>query len=53
MAKEKYTEPKSFFPKDIRKEFKLGEYAEPEKKPKEENKGVTNEDFRRYLKGEK
>ncbi len=34
MAKSKvYVEPEEYFPKDIRKEFGLGEYAKP--KPKE------------------
>ena len=29
-----YMEPDDYFPKEIRKEFKLGEYAEDAKKPK-------------------
>ena len=29
-----YAEPDDYFPKEIRKEFKLGEYAEDAKKPK-------------------
>ena len=32
MGKIKYSEPSEYFPESIRKEFKLGEYAEPEKK---------------------
>ena len=32
MAKEKYVEPKDFMPKDIRKKYGLGEFAEEEKK---------------------
>ena len=35
MKKEiKYSEPASYFPKSVRKEFKLGEYAETNSKPK-------------------
>jgi len=54
MKKAKYTEPKEYIPKDIRKEFKLGEYAEKEDKKanKKEERTITNEDFRKYLKGE-
>ena len=52
MKNAKYTEPTNYFPKDVRKEFKLGEFAEkPETKEKKE-RNVTNEDFRKYLKGE-
>ena len=35
MAKTTYTEPADYFPKELRKQYKLGEYAEgarPEKK---------------------
>lgn len=31
MAKGMYTEPSNYFPKEIRKEFGLGEYAKKEK----------------------
>ena len=27
-----YSEPSDYFPKSVRKEFKIGEYAEPAKK---------------------
>lgn len=30
-----YSEPAGFFPEEIRKEFKLGEYADDAKKPAE------------------
>lgn len=33
MKKVTYSEPASFFPKELRKEFGLGEYAKTEKKP--------------------
>lgn len=53
MAKN-YTEPSNFFPKEVLKEFKLGEYAEeePEKKEKKD-RDITNEEFREYIKNGK
>ena len=57
MAKAGYTEPSNYFPKEIRKEFKLGEYAEPEEQdPSLKNKkdrDITNEEFREYIKNGK
>ena len=39
MAKVVYKEPASYFPKEVRKEFGLGEYAKTEKpKPKDKPK---------------
>lgn len=32
-----YKEPTDFFPKEIRKKYKLGEYAEKENTPKKED----------------
>lgn len=43
----KYTEPSDFIPKSIRKELKLGEFAEDEKKEKE-NRDL-NQAFRDYV----
>ena len=45
----KYKEPDDFIPKDIRKKYKLGEFAEDEQKQKEE-KDKLNKDFRDYVK---
>lgn len=45
-----YKEPDDFFPKDIRKKAKIGEFAEQPKKD-EKNKKVSNEDFRKYVDG--
>lgn len=45
----KYKEPNDFIPKDIRKKYKLGEFAEDEQKQKEE-KDKLNKDFRDYVK---
>nr|DAF74471.1 MAG TPA: hypothetical protein [Caudoviricetes sp.] len=36
--KVKYVEPPEYIPKSLRKEFKLGEYAEKPKKKKDEKK---------------
>lgn len=44
----KYKEPNDFIPKDIRKKYKLGEFAEDEQKQKEE-KDKLNKDFRDYV----
>lgn len=43
-----YKEPEEFIPEDIRKEFKLGEYAEEEN---EEEKRELNKTIRDYVKG--
>lgn len=43
-----YKEPEEFIPEDIRKEFKLGEYAEEEN---EEEKREVNKTIRDYVKG--
>lgn len=47
MKKEKYTEPADYFPKSIRKESKIGEFAEEEKKAKE--KRELDQKFRDYV----
>ncbi len=44
----KYTEPTDFIPKSIRKELKLGEFAEEEEKKKKE-KEKLNKEFRDYV----
>lgn len=50
-----YSEPTNYFPKEILKKYKLGEYAEEEKqeKPKKKDRDITNEEFREYLKNGK
>lgn len=48
MDKAKYTEPSDFFPKEIRKEFGLGEFAKPEKTEKKK-KDDMNKQFREYV----
>ena len=45
-----YKEPDDFFPKDIRKKAKIGEFAEQPKK-EENGKKISNEEFRNYLNG--
>ena len=35
-----YTEPVDYFPKELRKKYKLGEYAETEEKKKPAKKAV-------------
>ena len=47
MSKEKYTEPSDYFPKSVRKEAKIGEFAEDDKKKKEKEK--ENQQFRDYV----
>lgn len=39
MKKITYSEPADYFPKEIRKSCKIGEYAEKSKKEKPTNKG--------------
>ncbi len=43
-VKTSYQEPADFFPKELRKELKMGEYAEDEseKKKKDENKAFRD-----------
>lgn len=50
MAKLKYVEPAEYFPKEVRKEFGLGEFAkkEPEDKKEKETREL-NEKFRDYV----
>ena len=45
-----YKEPDDYFPKDIRKKMKIGEFAEQPKKEEKGNK-ISNEEFRNYLNG--
>lgn len=45
-----YSEPDDYFPKDIRKKMKIGEFAEQPKK-EEKGKKISNEEFRNYLNG--
>lgn len=51
MAKNKYTEPTDYIPKSIRKELKLGEYAEEETKKKE--KRELNKEIREFVNNKK
>lgn len=46
MRNSKFTEPDDYIPKEIRKELKLGEFAEDEKE-KEDKK--LNKEFRDYV----
>lgn len=52
MKNKPYREPVDFFPKELRKEFKLGEYSEEaeeqRKREKEENK-KANDQIRNYV----
>ena len=50
MAKAKYTEPTDYIPKEIRKELKIGEFAEEEKKEPEKKKDL-NKEIRDFVKG--
>ena len=52
MKRAKYTEPNDYIPKDIRKELKIGEFAEDEKKTKKE-RTISNEEFKNYVDGKK
>ncbi len=50
MAKKSYIEPDNYFPKTVRKEFKIGEYNEDTKeKEKEREKREVNKAFREYV----
>lgn len=54
MKRAKYTEPDDYIPKDIRKELKIGEFAEDEKDKKENNeRTVSNKEFRDWVNGKK
>lgn len=46
-VKTTYVEPADYFPKEIRKKWKLGEYAEDEKKAERKKE---NKEFRDYVK---
>ena len=50
MAKEKYTEPSDYIPKDIRKKYGLGEFVEEEKK---KGNRTLNDAFKEYDKKNK
>ena len=50
MAKAKYIEPTDYIPKAIRKELKLGEYAEDEEK---KEKRELNKKIRNYVNDKK
>ena len=52
MNRAKYTEPSDFIPKDIRKEFKLGEFADETKKV-EKAKKETNRNIRNFVNDKK
>lgn len=53
MKRAKYTEPTDFIPKDIRKEFKIGEFAENAEKKDKKERSISNEEFRNYVDGKK
>ena len=53
MGKMGYTEPAEYIPKAIRKELKLGEFAEDDDKAKKETKEKTNQAIRDFVKGKK
>lgn len=48
MAKNKYTEPAEYFPKEIRKKFKIGEFYEEPKDDKEQRE-KENKAFRDFV----
>ena len=48
-----YTEPSNYIPKDIRKEFKVGEFAEPEKEDKKKGERTLQDAFDEYEKKSK
>ena len=52
MAKN-YTEPSNYFPKEVLKEFKLGEYAEQEEKNKKKGERTLQDAFNEYEKKSK
>ena len=52
MKKTKYAEPTDYIPKSIRKELKLGEYAEEETESKKEKREL-NKEIRDYVKNNK
>lgn len=45
-----YSEPKDFLPKEIRKKYGLGEFAN---EPKQDEKKKENEEVRKIFKGQK
>ena len=53
MQRAKYTEPDDFFPKSVRKEAKIGEYAETnsDKEKEKKEKRDLNDKFRDFIKG--
>lgn len=50
MKRAKYTEPTDFIPEDIRKELKLGEYAE-EQEDEEQERAKENKELRKIING--
>ena len=48
-----YSEPTNYFPKEVLKEFKLGEYAEEEKKDKKKGERTLQDAFNEYEKKNK
>lgn len=48
-----YSEPKDYIPKELRKKYGLGEFANDEPKPKQDKKRAKeNEELRKVFKGE-
>lgn len=45
-----YSEPKDYIPKDLRKKYGLGEFAQDEPK-KDEKRAKENEELRKVFKG--
>lgn len=55
IVRAKYVEPKDYIPEEIRKELKIGEYAEEKGAEEKANpkKEVSNEEFRDFVSGKK
>lgn len=51
MKRAKYTEPADYIPKDVRKELKLGEFAEEEKTKETKEKREANKAIRNFVNG--
>lgn len=48
MSRLTYVEPEDYIPEDLRKKYKLGEYAE-EEEPTEEEKEQANNEIRNFV----
>lgn len=52
MARKTYVEPDDYFPKELRKEFGLGEFFDEKKNEEQKKREKENKKFRKALKGE-